>query len=344
MKRITAFILVFGFALTTIAQDWKKDPFMTKSLTGQGIKHVHAETSGGNITVQAGSPERVDVFVLPNNYKNSSSVTRQELQQRLDEYYDLDISVSGGTVHAVAKPKKNMRNWNNAVSVSFVVYVSAKTSTKLQTSGGNISLYGLSGDQDFTTSGGNLNLERIRGLVKGRTSGGNINLKEVSENISLTTSGGNINAENSSGKIDLTTSGGSISLIGLDGEIEATTSGGNVKGNTIRGNLAAHTSGGNVRMEDLRCALNASTSGGNIDVSISELTGVVKLSNSSGSIDLTVPNKGMDLDLRADRVKTGGLSNFSGSMEEDEIRGKVNGGGPSVTARAGSGRISLNVK
>jgi DUF4097 and DUF4098 domain-containing protein YvlB len=327
------------------SQDGKKEPFMVKSLSGQHIQQVHAETSGGNLTVQSGSDARVEVYVQPNNYKSVTGMSKAELQARLDEYYDLDLSVSGQTLNAIAKPKKNMRDWNRSVSVSFVVTVPGNVSTQLRTSGGNIGLYGLTGKQDFTTRGGNLNLERLKGTIKGRTSGGNINLKDVSDNIDLTTSGGNITAENCSGRMDLTTSGGSVNLTGLNGEIEATTSGGNVKGSGIRGSLGAHTSGGNVRMEDLRCAIEASTSGGNIDVEITELTGAIKLSNSSGNIDLTVPSgKGMDLNLRASRIRTDKLSNFSGQLEEDEIVGKVNGGGTQVTAKASSGRISLTQK
>jgi hypothetical protein len=345
MKRNLVSLLAFLITATAFTQDWKKEPFMTQSLTGKNIRNVVVETSGGNITVQQGGNERVEVYVTPNNYKFAGSVSRQELEARLKEYYELELTTDNNTLRAIARPRKNMRNWNSAVSVSFTVYVSADVSTKLTTSGGNVGLYGLNGSQDFTTSGGNLNLERLKGTIKGRTSGGNISLKEVGDKINLTTSGGNIKAENCRGTMELTTSGGSVTLEALDGTIEATTSGGNVRGGSIRGDLTAHTSGGNVHLEDLRCAVNAGTSGGNIDVEIVELTGAVKLSNSSGSVDLVVPgNKGMDLNLRASRIKTDKLSNFSGSVEEDEIVGKVNGGGTSVTVKASSGRISLSLR
>jgi len=39
-----------------------------------------------------------------------------------------------------------------------------------------------------------------------------------------------------------------------------------------------------------------------------------------------------------------GKMNFSGKMSEDEIAGKLNGGGVPVTVRAGSGRIYLGLK
>jgi hypothetical protein len=91
--------------------------------------------------------------------------------------------------------------------------------------------------------------------------------------------------------------------------------------------------------------LETSTSGGNIDVSIRQLGKYVKISNSAGHIDLELPKgKGMDLDLSADRIKTDHLDNFNGKIDDDEVSGKLNGGGVTVKVDAGSGRISLALK
>lgn len=327
-----------------VAQDWKKEPYMTKSLSGAGINRVVVSTSGGNITVQEGSNERVEVFLAPNNYGSGSSYTMGELKARLEADYELELRVDGKTLYATAKSKKNFRNWDRAVNVSFVVYVSSAVSTKLNTSGGNIALAGLSGSHDFTTSGGNLQLERLKGSIKGRTSGGNIMAKSVSDEVDLTTSGGNVSVTDSKGTMTLSTSGGNVTLQGLDGKVNARTSGGNVKGDQVRGDLTASTSGGSIRFTQLRCALNASTSGGNIDVVFQELTGDIRLSNSGGNIGLTVPSgKGMDIHLRGSRVKTGTLSNFTGKVEEDEVVGKVNGGGIMVSAK-GNGSVTLTMQ
>jgi DUF4097 and DUF4098 domain-containing protein YvlB len=127
--------------------------------------------------------------------------------------------------------------------------------------------------------------------------------------------------------------------------VRATTSGGSVDGKIIDGELYAHTSGGNVDLRELSCSVDASTSGGNIEVEIKELRDYVKIHNSSGHINLTIPaNKGADLRLNADKIKTGTLSAFSGSVEDHEINGKINGGGTPITADAGSGRITLSFR
>lgn len=145
--------------------------------------------------------------------------------------------------------------------------------------------------------------------------------------IDLSTSGGNIEAENSKGTMRLSTSGGNVVLRSLNGEIKATTSGGNVKGDNISGELVAKTSGGSIILKKIVCSIEAGTSGGSIDVEIAQLGKYITLHNSGGSIDLVVPKgNGLDLDMSASRVRTGTLENFTGTKEDDEVKGKLNNG------------------
>jgi hypothetical protein len=46
----------------------------------------------------------------------------------------------------------------------------------------------------------------------------------------------------------------------------------------------------------------------------------------------------------SNKIKTDELKNFSGSVEEDNVSGKLNGGGTQVIARAGSGRVNISFK
>jgi len=54
--------------------------------------------------------------------------------------------------------------------------------------------------------------------------------------------------------------------------------------------------------------------------------------------------KGYDLDLSADKIKTDALVNFNGKVEDDELKGTLNGGGTKVTANAGGSKIVLTFK
>jgi DUF4097 and DUF4098 domain-containing protein YvlB len=318
-----------------------REPYLTKSFTGESIKSVHAETTGGNISVTATDADsKVEVYVWQNNERKSLS--GDELKTKVNDEYDINISVNNSNLTVTAKPKHKIKDWKNSLSFSFKIYVPENTNADLVTSGGNINLKGLSGDKDFTTSGGNLNLEDIKGKTKGRTSGGNISLKNSKDDLDLSTSGGNIYAKNSSGDINITTSGGSIKMNDLNGKIKASTSGGNVEGETIEGDLSATTSGGNVSLHNLNCSLKAATSAGNIDITIKKLVNYVSINNSAGKVNLELPKStGVDLNLSAMKISTQTLENFSGTNSDNEIKGTVNGGGVPVTVDAGSGKIHV---
>jgi hypothetical protein len=346
MKKYFLFFLLAALQLSLMAQfKSDKEPLITKSLSNESVKNVEVQTSGGSISVSgvAASEARIEVYVSPNNNKNDLS--KEEIQQRLNEKYDLNISVANNKLTATAKSKERITDWRKALNISFRVFVPRNVSTDLTTSGGSISLTNLSGDLQFSTSGGSLNIDNVSGKVDGRTSGGSINLENSKDDIELTTSGGSISAKNCDGKLRLSTSGGSLDLKDLKGDIRATTSGGSVAGRNVEGELVAHTSGGSIHLSDLSCSLETSTSGGNIDVSIKQLGKYVKISNSAGNIDLELPKgKGIDLDLSADKIKTDHLDNFNGKMDDDEVNGKLNGGGILVRVNAGSGRIYLGLK
>jgi DUF4097 and DUF4098 domain-containing protein YvlB len=156
--------------------------------------------------------------------------------------------------------------------------------------------------------------------------------------------GGGIEASRCSGNIKLTTSGGSLHLDSLKGTITASTSGGSIHGDDIAGELSARTSGGNVSLRQISGNLEASTSGGHISAEIIDPGKFITLSNSGGHIDLEIPKgKGFDLKLSG-KIKTEGLSSFSGTTEEESMHGSVNGGGTAVNVDAGGGRILLSFR
>lgn len=339
MKRLLFVLAVACIGKFSSAQE----AYLSKSFKSENIKSVESVTSGGNISVEkANGEQRVDVYVRSNQWKKELS--KEEIQKRM-ELYDLTVSVEGSKLYATAKPKKRNMNWKEGLSISFKIYVDKDIESNLTTSGGNIDLRGISGEQDATTSGGNITVMDVKGKVKGTTSGGNVSVENSGNDIELVTSGGNVHANNCNGEIKLTTSGGNVDLGTLNGNINAATSGGNVRGHGVKGDLRAHTSGGNVDLYDLACNVSAGTSGGDVRVAITEPGKFVKLGNSGGKIELELPaNKGYDFDLSANKIKTNGLANFSGKVEDDQLRGTVNGGGTLVTVDAGSSRLVLTMK
>ena len=346
MRIIISFLLLASGIFVQAQNSHKGLLYLNKSLTADAIKQVEAKTSGGGIEVTGvsnASEARIEVYITENGHHGDYS--KEEIQSRVNADYDLTVTSSGNKLTAIAKPKKNLRNWNDALSFSFNIFVPVACATHLNTSGGGISITNLTGEQHFYTSGGGLDVKGLTGKIDGRTSGGGITVSDCKDDLDLETSGGGIEARHCSGQIRLNTSGGSIDLNDLNGNIRATTSGGNVDAEKITGELDTHTSGGNISLTAMTGTLEASTSGGNIDIQINEIGKYVKLSNSGGNVYLQIPKgKGLNLDVHGDRIKTEGLSNFSGSMEKQSINGTINGGGAPVDIHAGSGGVTLALK
>jgi hypothetical protein len=339
VNRIFLTAVMAGLSLIIFAQT--QSPYYVKPAEGS-VNKVEVSTSGGSIMVahEAGQNNRVEVYIKGNNGKELS---KTEIEERLNKSYELVIETSSNKIKAIAKTKNGFNDWKNSLSISFKIYCPAKLDTDLKTSGGSISLKGLTGKQDFATSGGSLTVENINGDIDGATSGGSITISGSEGNIELATSGGSITASNCKGDMELATSGGSLKLDNLQGKVEAKTSGGSISGTNVKGELETYTSGGSVKIAGMSGSLAAGTSGGSMDISIVELGSYVKLRNSGGSITVNLPSgKGMDLDLEGNKVSVPGLTNFSGSASDDEIKGKVNGGGVPVTIKASSGKVNLS--
>ncbi|MDB5133492.1 MAG: hypothetical protein JWP37_95 [Mucilaginibacter sp.] len=337
-------LLFLGFqTVVSLAQDGDKMPYLTKSLANDAINSVVVNTSAGGILVsgRSGQQPRVEVYIKGNNNRELS---KGEIKKRLDEDYELNITVNGHELRAIAKNKHNMNNWRNGLSISFKIYVPQQSNTDLTTSGGGISLDNLKGSENFTTSGGGLEIDKLTGIIHGNTSGGGIKVSNSGDNINLETSGGGIIAENCIGKIRLETSGGGLHLENLKGTINAHTSGGGVEGSNIEGELITGTSGGGIDLKEMNCSLDANTSAGSLHAQMKHVGKYLKLDANSGNIDLELPLKqGLDLNLKADRVNQHPwkISGFSGEWDKDHIKGTVNGGGIPVNANASSGNIDV---
>jgi DUF4097 and DUF4098 domain-containing protein YvlB len=339
------YILLFFLAcqsLAVLAQDDEKTPYLTKSLSNDAISSVVVTTSAGGIHVsgESGQQPRIDVFIRGNNGRELS---KDEIKKRLDENFDMSITVNNHELQAIVKNKHDHIDWNeDGLSISFKIYVPEQVSTDLHTSGGGIHLDNLKGNEKFTTSGGGLDLNKLSGTVHGSTSGGGIHVSNSGNDIDLHTSGGGITANNCTGTIKLETSGGGLELENLKGTINARTSGGGVRGNNIEGELVTSTSGGGIDLRDMNCSLDAHTSAGSLIAQMKQVGKYLRLGTSAGNIELELPAKqGLDLDLNAERVDQHEFNGFKGDWDERHVHGTINGGGASVDANANSGNISV---
>ena len=333
MKNIALAFILAASCLGLQAQNADSDHlYTTKSFKDASPKKIIAGTSHGNISVSVvpASETRVEVYVRSSKW--NLELSKQEIQKKLDEYYTLEISLSGDVLNASVHQKKDILFNETGLSISLEIYTPKAASSSLKTSHGNIDLSGLEGSQDVETSHGDISISKITGKLVGETSHGNVSVTDCNNDIDVSTDHGDITGRNCEGTIKLITSHGNIDLRDLKGKVRAGTEHGDVSGNTIGGELTASTSHGNVSLSGMSSSVNASTDHGDISLSVVHITGEIQMNNSNGNISLELPKgKGLDLDLQGREVSVDGMQNFNGSKSKDLVKGSTNGGGIKVS-------------
>jgi len=149
-------------------------------------------------------------------------------------------------------------------------------------------------------------------------------------------------------RLDINTGDGSIHGSDLRGELRFHTGDGSIDLDKLDGRLSADTGDGHVRVAGRFEALEVRTGDGSIRAEV-EPGSKPKIGWSfhtgDGSVELRLPE---DLSANLDaRTGDGGIDvdfpiTISGSVRRDEMRGKLNGGGPPLEIRTGDGHIRLS--
>lgn len=342
MKNLTTTLAFLFISFAIFAQKADDTPYLVKTFSAKDITNLKMNTSGGSLTVigTTDTQAKIEVYVRSSNWNGSDNLSKEQLEERLKNY-ELSITQEGSTIVAFSKNKTN--DWGKkSLSIAFKAFIPEKSSVDVNTSGGSISVKGITENVNGRTSGGSIAVRNCKNNINLRTSGGSISADNSSGNVTLSTSGGSISANDLDGKIDLRTSGGSINLDALKGTISAITSGGSIKATELRGESIVKTSGGSIALREIYGTLDAATSAGSMDVEIMELGKSLNLSVSSGGLNVKMPmNKGMNLDCSAQKVSIDGLKNFDGEIEKTYVKGKINGGGISVNMKVSSGNLTV---
>jgi len=147
--------------------------------------------------------------------------------------------------------------------------------------------------------------------------------------VNLRTGDGKIDLSGLKGEMDLHSGDGSENLEGVDGKLRASTGDGHITAHGRFDELELKTGDGHVEVRavsgsSLAAGWRLETGDGNVSLEVpGDLAADVDLHTSDGHIDLDMP------------VTT------AGKMREGEVRGKLNGGGSSLTIRTGDGSIHL---
>jgi len=197
---------------------------------------------------------------------------------------------------------------------------------------------------DLDTSGGDISANGLTGNIKVDTSGGDLTFGQIHGDIHADTSGGNIVAKDCDGSTKLDTSGGRIEVTGGRGTLNADTSGGNVTVLNRVGDTKVESSGGKLRLGNISGKLNAETSGGAVSAILpSPVAGDVRLETSGGSITvITPPNAPLTIDAETSAGSIHSDLPISRlSADSDSLKGTMNGGGIKLVLRSSAGSIEI---
>jgi DUF4097 and DUF4098 domain-containing protein YvlB len=149
------------------------------------------------------------------------------------------------------------------------------------------------------------------------------------------------------GKVNLRTGDGKIEVASLKGEMDLHTGDGSVNLDSVDGKLRASTGDGHIQANGRFDELDLKTGDGHVDVraaSGSALTNSWRLETGDGSVSLEVPHDlAADVDLHTSdgHIDLDMPVSAEGKLRQNEIHGKINGGGSLLTIRTGDGSIHL---
>ena len=149
-------------------------------------------------------------------------------------------------------------------------------------------------------------------------------------------------------RLHVNTGDGNVTLSGVRSELRIETGDGNIVGDSLDGRLEARTGDGNIRVSGRFDTVSVETGDGNVELVAaggSTAGGPWRLHTGDGNVKLRVPDS-----LRVDLDATSGDGHISsdlpitlaaGKVGSNKLRGRLNGGGPTVTVRTGDGNINL---
>lgn len=149
------------------------------------------------------------------------------------------------------------------------------------------------------------------------------------------------------GDVNLQTGDGKIDVSGLKGAMDLHTGDGSVNLESVDGKLHASTGDGHIQASGRFDELDLKTGDGHVDVraaSGSALANSWRLETGDGSVSLEVPHDlAADVDLHTNdgHIDLDMPVNAEGKLRQNEIHGKLNGGGSLLTIRTGDGSIHL---
>ena len=276
---------------------------ITKSFAVTGRPNVRVETNDGSVRVTSGASKQVEFHVEYQGYE-------------LGRDLRVDTQQNGDKVELIAR-----------VTGHWGIHI------------------------DWGHSSRRLHIE-VRmpqdGDVQVETGDGAVEASSINGAVNVHTGDGSVHANSLSGTIDLHTSDGSITVDTLKGNIRLRTGDGSVEARDLDGSVEANSGDGHIRLAGRFEALNVKTGDGSVDTRVqpgSKMSASWALRTGDGSVDIALPSDfqaNIDATTGDGHISLGIPVTVEGTFSKSAVRGKMNGGGQTLTIHTGDGSIRLS--
>jgi len=329
MKKII-FITIFSalLSINSLAHERNNEPFLIQKFPAESITNIDVKTSVGRIEVNgnATNEAEVKVFIRATNSKKKKNISKEEIEEMLNEKYSLEIKVENGTLYAIAKETKS--HIKKGLSFSFEISVASKVDGQVKTGVGSIQVQNIQGkikgnsgtgsvkiekcdgDINLKTGVGSISLNDLKGIVEVSSSSGSIKAEDIAANLTVKTSVGSMQFKNISGSLKANTGSGSVKLHNVQNGAEIQTGVGSITIEKCQGNFDLKTSSGGVKLENITGNIVASTNVGSLKME--NLIGDISATTGSGSV--TADNITGSL-ITKTSVGSLTIKNFSGNLD-----------------------------
>jgi DUF4097 and DUF4098 domain-containing protein YvlB len=165
--------------------------------------------------------------------------------------------------------------------------------------------------------------------------------------LEVRTGDGSIKANDISGTIDLHSGDGALTVVSLKGAVRLHTGDGSIEASDLDGKCDASSGDGRIRLSGRFDVLGAKSGDGSVTIDVlhgSKLDSSWSIVSGDGSIEVGLP-----ADLPANLEASSGDGRITsdipvtveGVMSKSRLRGKLNGGGATLTIHTGDGSIHL---
>ena len=254
-----------------------------------------------DVEIETGNGDEAHIRVTLDSNNMEKAIERFERM-------NFQVAQVGDEVRIESESPKNNWNWNGKFAINIFVTIPQEFNAELRTTHGDVELDDINGFVHLNTTHGDISARSING-----------------PQISLTSTHGDIEASSLQGdEIVLKTTHADIEI----GTVESQ-------------HFTATTSHSDVIVERLAGDSDITTSHGDIEITLLNNFSS-QLETSHGDITVYAPtNIAAELDLEGSQVRVSSGFDLNGSVKKDRVKGLINGGGSSITARTTHGSIEL---